>query len=70
MELLIAFLLTTCSGVVASLTTLWLAGRQRSKQEAVAEARRRDAILVAIRSELRWTARRREEDWTPAMLMS
>ena len=71
MELFIAFSLTTFSGVVVSLVTLWLASRQRSKQEALAEARRREAILAAMGSELRWnrTATRGSLDATNAHVM-
>ena len=49
-----AFTLTVLAGVIVSLLTLWLAGRQRAKQEKQAEARRRDAVLAAIGRELRW----------------
>ena len=42
------------SGVVVSLVSLWLAGRQRARQERKAEARRRRAILAGIGRELQW----------------
>lgn len=42
------------SGVIVSLVTQWLAGRQRAGQERQAEARRREAILAGIGRELRW----------------
>lgn len=49
-----AFALTVLAGVIVSLVTLWLAGRQRATQERQAEARRREAVLAAIGRELRW----------------
>ena len=49
-----AFTLTVLAGVIVSLVTLWLAGRQRAKQEQQAEARRRNTVLAAIGRELRW----------------
>ena len=49
-----AFTLTVLAGVIVSLVTLWLAGRQRAKQEKRAEARRRNGVLAAIGRELRW----------------
>ena len=52
-----AFTLTVLAGVIVSLVTLWLAGRQRAKQEAQAAARRREAVLDAIGRELRWNRR-------------
>ena len=57
-----AFVLTILAGVIVSLLTLWLAARQRTKQEKQAEARRRDTVLAAIGRELRWhrVATRRE----------
>ena len=42
------------SGVIVSLVTLWLAGRQRARQERRAEAKRREAILAGIGRELQW----------------
>ena len=42
------------SGVIVSLVTLWLAGRQRAEQERRAEAKRREAILAGIARELQW----------------
>ena len=42
------------SGVIVSLITLWLAGRQRAKQENQAEESRREAILAGIGRELQW----------------
>ena len=49
-----AFTLTVLAGVIVSLVTLWLAGRQRARQEKQAESRRRDAVFAAIGRELRW----------------
>ena len=53
-----AFVLTILAGVIAgvivSLITLWLAGLQRARAEMRAEVRRREAMLAAIGSELRW----------------
>ena len=49
-----AFAPTVLAGVIVSLVTLWLAGRQRATQERQAEARRREAVLAAIGRELRW----------------
>ena len=49
-----AFTLTLLAGVIVSLVTLWLAGRQRTNQEKQAEPRRREAFLAAIGRELRW----------------
>lgn len=71
MEHIIAFSLTTSSGVVVSLVTLWLASRQRSKQEALVEARRRETILAAVGAELRWnrTATRGSLDASNAHVM-
>ena len=43
-----------CSGVIVSLVTIWLAGRQRAGEEQRAEAKRREAILAGIERELRW----------------
>lgn len=42
------------SGVVVSLVTLWLAGRQRARHERKAEATRRDVVLAGIGRELQW----------------
>ena len=50
----IALLLSVLSGVIVSLVTLWLAGRQRVRQERRTETRRREAILVGIGRELQW----------------
>lgn len=49
-----AFTLTVLAGVIVSLVTLWLAGRQRARQEHQAESRRREAVLAAIGRELGW----------------
>lgn len=54
MEEVIPLLLSIVSGVFVSLVTLWLAARQRARQERRAEARRRDAILAGIGRELQW----------------
>ena len=66
-----AFTLTVLAGVIVSLVTLWLAGRQRASQERQAEARRRNAILAAIGRELRWNrgATRGELDASNAHVM-
>lgn len=57
------FVFPILSGVIVSLVTLWLAGRQHTKRERQVEERRRQAILAAIGCELRWnrTATRGEE---------
>ena len=47
-----AFTLTVLAGVIVSLVTLWLAGRQRTRQETHTEARRRETVLAAIGREL------------------
>ena len=52
-----AFAVTVLAGVIVSLVTLWLAGRQRARQEALADARRRATVLAAIGRELRWNRR-------------
>lgn len=51
------------SGVIVSLVTLRLAGRQRAGQERLAEAKRRKTILAGIGRELQWnrTATREPE---------
>ena len=49
-----AFTLTVLAGVMVSLVSLWLAGRQRTRQEEQAQFRRREAVLAAIGRELRW----------------
>lgn len=49
-----AFALAVLAGVIVSLITLWLSGRQRAKQEERAESLRREAVLAAIGRELRW----------------
>ena len=49
-----AFALTVLAGVIVSLLALWLASRQRAKQEEQAQARRREVVLAAIGRELRW----------------
>ena len=54
MDQIIAFMLSILAGVVVSLITLWLAGRQRTKHEAQTEKRRREAILAGIGRELQW----------------
>ena len=71
MESFIAFVITTSSGVLVSLITLALAIRQRAIDEARSEMQRRNAILSAIGTELRWnrTAMRGELDVTNAHLL-
>ena len=66
-----AFTLTVLAGVIVSLVTLWLAGRQRTNQERQAQARRRTAVLAAIGRELRWNrgATRGELDASNAHVM-
>lgn len=66
-----AFTLTVLAGVIVSLVTLWLAGRQRAGQERQAEARRRNTVLAAIARELRWNrgATRGELDASNAHVM-
>ena len=54
MDDFIALVLSILSGVIVSLVTLWLAGRQRVRQERRTEARRREAILAGIGRELQW----------------
>ncbi len=54
MDAFIALVPTVLSGVIVSLISLWLAGRQRGRQELQTEARRRDAILAGIGRELQW----------------
>ena len=54
MDHFIALVLSTLSGVIVSLLTLWLAGRQRARQEKQAEVRRRKVILAGIGRELQW----------------
>ena len=49
-----AFVVTVAAGVIVSLVTLWLADRQRTRQEKQVEDRRREAVLAAIGRELRW----------------
>ena len=68
---LIAFVLTILAGVLVSLVTLWLAGRQRTNEETQAEERRRKAVLAAIGAELRWnrTATRGTLDASNAHVM-
>ena len=71
MDELIAFVLTILAGVMVSLITLWLAGRQRAGEEKRAEERRREAVLAAIGAELRWnrTATRGTLDASNAHVM-
>ena len=59
------------SGVIVSLVTLWLAGRQRGRHERQAEATRREAILAGIGRELQWnrSATRTRLDATNAHYM-
>ena len=66
-----AFTLTVLAGVIVSLVTLWLAGRQRAKQEKQTDARRQNAVLAAIGRELRWnrSATRGELDARNAHVM-
>lgn len=42
------------AGVIVSLVTLWLAGRQRATEERLKDSKRRNAILASIGQELRW----------------
>lgn len=42
------------AGVIVSLFSVWLASRQRAKEDRLKEAKRRDAILASIGQELRW----------------
>ena len=51
MDELVTFALAVLPGVVVSLVTVRLAGRQRANEEARAEERRREAILAAIGTE-------------------
>ena len=44
----------TVSGVIVSLVTLWLAARQRARDERRAEETRRKAVLAGIGRELQW----------------
>ena len=48
----VGFMASISSGVIVSIVTLWLAGRQRTKEETLAEQRRREAILAGIGREL------------------
>ena len=50
----VGFMASISSGVIVSIVTLWLAGRQRTKEERLAEQRRREAILAGIGRELQW----------------
>jgi len=54
MDAFVALAVSICSGVVVSLITLWLAGRQRARHEKQAEATRRKAVLAGIGRELQW----------------
>lgn len=54
MDEFIALLLSVSSGVIVSLVTVWLAGRQRVRQERRTETKRREAILAGIGRELQW----------------
>ena len=45
------------SGVIVSLVTLWLAARQRARDERRAEETRRKAVLAGIGRELQWNRR-------------
>ena len=54
MDEFIALALSILSGVIVSLVTLWLAGRQRAGQERQTEAKRRQAVLAGIGRELQW----------------
>ena len=71
MEPLISFALTIGSGVLVSVITLLLAEYQRARQEARSEKRCREAILTAIRAELRWnrTANLNDLDVTNAHIL-
>ena len=42
------------AGVIVSLFSVWLAGRQHAKEDRLKETKRRDAILASIGQELRW----------------
>lgn len=59
------------SGVIVSLVTLRLAGRQRARREKQAEAKRRETILAGIGRALQWnrTATRSELDASDAHCM-
>ena len=48
MDEFIALPLSILSGVIVSLVTLWLAGRQKARQERQTEARRRSRRGIAI----------------------
>ena len=50
----LGFMASISSGVIVSLVTLWLAGRQRTKQDRLAEQQRRETILAGIGRELQW----------------
>ena len=54
MDAFVALVVSICSGVVVSLITLWLAGRQRARHEKHVEATRRKAVLAGIGRELQW----------------
>ena len=54
MDAFVTLAVSTCSGVVVSLITLWLAGQQRARHEKHLEATRRKAVLAGIGRELQW----------------
>ena len=54
MDEFIALVLSIVSGVIVSLVTLWLAGRQKARQERRTEEKRREAVLAGIGRELQW----------------
>ena len=45
---------TVSAGIIVSLVTLWLAGRQRATEDRLKESKRRNTILASIGEELRW----------------
>lgn len=71
MDEFIALVLSVLSGVIVSLVTLWLSGRQRVRQERRMATRRREAILAGIGRELQWnrTATRGSLDASNARYM-
>jgi len=50
----VGFMASISSGVIVSLVTLWLAARQRTREERLAKLQRREAILAGIGRELQW----------------
>ena len=71
MEAFVALAVSIVSGVIVSLVSLWLAGRQRDRQERQKESVRRQAILASIGRELQWnrSAIRSEVDAGDAHVM-